>query len=68
MWHRPTLNEVAVSHGLPTLDGHMSPTHYLNYAVDLMLLKAGQLKADGIARAYKLPYRFHPYSDMGRGT
>ena len=68
MWHRPTLCEVSEKHGLPPLEGSMTPTYYLNYAVDLMLLKAGQLTAEGIAQAYNLPPRFHPYSEMGRGT
>ena len=39
--HRERLNKVATKHGLPPLSGTMTPTEYLSYALDLMVVELG---------------------------
>lgn len=49
MDHLERLNIVAKKHGLPFLSGGMSPTIYLGYAVDLMMVELGLLQASDIS-------------------
>ena len=51
MNHRDRLNEVAEKHNLPPLSGRLPPGDYCGYALDLVCIELGLLRADDLREA-----------------